>query len=166
MGGQPLSCVCKNLIRLTKVLMGRWWVEGWNKILLFTATSYYTNSFKKEQVWYLSNFCHPFCPLIHWQVDEDYIQDKFNLTGLNEQVPHYRQALDMILDLEPGQTNSRTISTALGSTEHPTQFRSEYKYYGCITPVLKLCMHTKLPQWSLTLILSYSVWQAFVLAQH
>jgi casein kinase II subunit beta len=44
------------------------------------------------------------------EVSEDFIEDDFNLTGLQAQVPMYKDALEMILDVEPSETNSSILS--------------------------------------------------------
>jgi casein kinase II subunit beta len=35
-------------------------------------------------------------------VTEDFIEDDFNLTGLNLLVPFWKEAMEMVLDVEPG----------------------------------------------------------------
>lgn len=50
---------------------------------------------------WISSFCGLLGHEYFAEVSEDFIEDDFNLTGLTPQVPMYKEALEMILDVEP-----------------------------------------------------------------
>lgn len=50
---------------------------------------------------WISSFCSLLGHEYFAEVSEDFIEDDFNLTGLQNQVPMYKEALEMILDVEP-----------------------------------------------------------------
>ncbi|CAR29492.1 hypothetical protein ZYGR_0AD01740 [Zygosaccharomyces rouxii] len=49
---------------------------------------------------WIPTFCSRFGHEYFCQVPTDFIEDDFNMTSLSQEVPHYRKALDLILDLE------------------------------------------------------------------
>ncbi|CCD24676.1 casein kinase 2 regulatory subunit CKB1 NDAI_0D03620 [Naumovozyma dairenensis CBS 421] len=49
---------------------------------------------------WIPSFCSRFGHEYFCEVPHEFIEDDFNLTSLAQEVPHYRKALDMILDLE------------------------------------------------------------------
>lgn len=55
---------------------------------------------------WISAFCGHIGHEYFAEVSEDFIEDDFNLTGLQSQVPMYREALEMILDVEPDDDGS------------------------------------------------------------
>ncbi|KAL8397661.1 hypothetical protein RB594_004391 [Gaeumannomyces avenae] len=50
---------------------------------------------------WISSFCNLIGHEYFAEVSEEFIEDDFNLTGLQTQVPMYKEALEMILDVEP-----------------------------------------------------------------
>ena len=50
---------------------------------------------------WISTFCSYLGHEFFAEVSEDFIEDDFNLTGLSSQVAMYKEALEMILDVEP-----------------------------------------------------------------
>ncbi|OBT54406.1 hypothetical protein VE04_05263 [Pseudogymnoascus sp. 24MN13] len=53
---------------------------------------------------WITSFCSLLGHEYFAEVSEDFIEDDFNLTGLQGQVPMYKEALEMILDVEPEDT--------------------------------------------------------------
>ncbi|CAG8464995.1 6280_t:CDS:2 [Ambispora gerdemannii] len=77
-----------------------------------------SNDSGTESLTWISWFCSLTGHEYFAEVAEDFIEDDFNLTGLNSMVPFYKEALEMILDVEPEEeTKVPDVSIVENSAE-------------------------------------------------
>uniref|UniRef100_A0A0W0FK04 Casein kinase II subunit beta n=2 Tax=Moniliophthora roreri TaxID=221103 RepID=A0A0W0FK04_MONRR len=81
--------------------------EGEGDEIMEEVEEGYTSSTPTSTLTWISWFCslpghEYFC-----EVTEDFIEDDFNLTGLNTMVPFWKEAMEMVLDVEPDEEASK-----------------------------------------------------------
>uniref|UniRef100_A0A915Q4P8 Casein kinase II subunit beta n=1 Tax=Setaria digitata TaxID=48799 RepID=A0A915Q4P8_9BILA len=74
-----------------------------------------------EETTWISWFCDVLGNEFFCQVSEDFILDQFNLIGLNEMVPNYDCALEMILDKDPDEIEKKMGNISLDDLEQAAE---------------------------------------------
>ena len=69
----------------------------------------------EEEIGWITWFCDQPGNEYFCEVERDFIEDKFNLVGLEEQVLHYRPALNIILDRRVGLMTRQQLRAAEGA---------------------------------------------------
>ncbi|KAK9696356.1 casein kinase 2 regulatory subunit [Basidiobolus ranarum] len=70
----------------------------------------------EEMISWISWFCSLTGNEYFCEVAEEFIEDDFNLTGLNSTVPCYRESLELILDIEPEEDHSEKTDSIIESS--------------------------------------------------
>ncbi|KAG8626025.1 hypothetical protein KVT40_006426 [Elsinoe batatas] len=87
-----------------------------------------SSSSEASESW-ISAFCSLVGHEYFAEVSEEFIEDDFNLTGLQSQVPMYKEALEMILDVEP-ETDDYSGASDLPSDDDASASGEEYREFA------------------------------------
>ena len=86
---------------------------------------------------WISSFCSLPGHEYFARISEDFIEDDFNLTGLSSQIDHYKEALEMILDVEPDSEEEEEDDDEeeedielLDENNRPVIYRREKRHKG------------------------------------
>ncbi|KAF9977087.1 casein kinase 2 regulatory subunit [Actinomortierella ambigua] len=72
-----------------------------------------TNESGTESMPWIAWFCSLGGHQYFAEVADEFVEDDFNLTGLNSVVPFYKEALEMILDLEPEEDSTKVPDVSI-----------------------------------------------------
>jgi hypothetical protein len=76
------------------IMNTRWWTDIWTDVELVEAANMYPDHRLTHYQFISSRGNEYFC-----EIDEEYLTDRFNLTGLNTEVQYYQYALDLVTDV-------------------------------------------------------------------